>query len=721
MAKGRGKSSRVEPKRQPPASSPISSAKPSARLSQWAPPVVLIITALLAYANSFGGPFIFDDILNIQNNYKIRHLTPLWDTMWGPLDTGVSGRPVVQMSYALNYAIHGLDVHGYHATNLTLHILASLVLFGVVRRTLLTPRLAPRFGERASVLALIVALVWQVHPLLSDSITYISGRTEVLGGLFLLLTLYAAIRATTSPRHARLWCIASILSCAIGTGCKEIMVSAPLLVILYDRLFVVDSFRQAFRTRWGLYAGLLATLALIPFNLSHADFHRPALVGQDQLNSWDHLKTQSQVLTLYLRLALWPHPLILDYFGWDAHPSLASVIPNALLILALLGVTAYGVQRVKPAAYAGAWFFLILAPTSSVLPLPTEIATERRMYLPLMGIVALVVLAIYRFVESRPSLQRGAVGVLSLVLLAEIGRTYWRNGDFNDPVNLWLDVAARRPNNARAFDNLAYEFLGRGDDASARQCFLEAIRLNPHNFKGMNNLATILMREGRDDEAMSYLQQALAVQPGYASPHLNLGRIHYKRGDLAAAEREIRESLTLQPDRVDSQVALAQVMNARGQFAEAERLCRAALQLDPQSASAYDQLGFAFAGSNNWADALRAFRTALGLAPNDTEYATHLAWHMAAAGDPAVRNPKDAIALASGVSNARRGEDPVALDALALAQAADAQFDAAAKTAQRALDLATAQHSARVPAIEQRRAAYAAGKMPSADLLIFGK
>ena len=172
-------------------------------------------------------------------------------------------------------------------------------------------------------------------------------------------------------------------------------------MLLYDRLFLADSYRQAFRERGWVYAGLVATLALIPLNLYMANFHRSALVTTDVVSPWDYLKVQSEVLVMYLRLSVWPHPLIIDYAGWPTHPTLASVLPYGLAIVALLALTAFGLLRLAPAAYAGAWFFLILAPTSSFLPLPTEIATERRMYLPLMGIVALLVLGGYRLLARR--------------------------------------------------------------------------------------------------------------------------------------------------------------------------------------------------------------------------------------------------------------------------------------------------------------------------------
>jgi tetratricopeptide (TPR) repeat protein len=696
-------------------------------------PVGLIAVTLLAYHNSLGGPFVFDDVPNVRENLKLRQPWPIWEAMWGPLNTGVSGRPLVQLSFALNHAMHGLDVAGYHAVNLLLHLATGFVLFGILGRTLASHRLAPRFGRHATPLAFGVTLVWQVHPLLTDTVTYVSGRTEILAALFLLLTLYGVIRgaaAAAAGRRAtaKLWYAGAVASCAVGTGAKEILVAAPLLVLLYDRLFLADSYRQALRERGWVYAGLLATLALIPLNLYMADFHRSALVTTDVMSPWDYLKVQSEVLVTYLRLSVWPHPLIIDYAGWPKHPSLSRVLPFALLIVTLLILTAVGLIRRTPAAYAGAWFFLILAPTSSFLPLPTEIATERRMYLPLMGVVALTVLGGYRLLaraaerspRSRGAAWRVGMAAVAVVVAAGAWRTWARNEVFKDPLALWLDVATRRPNNSRAFDNLAYEYLGRGDIESAKRYYAEAVRIDPSNYTAMNSLATLHMRDRNYDEAVRLLHAALRVRPEYATPYLNLGRIHYERGDLAEAERSLREADRLQSGRPDTLVMLSKVLLAGGETAGAERFARAALQLKPDAA-AHDQLGLVLARANRAAEALAAFRTAYRVAPGDRESLTHLAWYLAAAEDPALRNPPEAINIAAQVAQASGGRDVAAVDALALAYAAAGRFGDAAAMGRVALEQANQQGSPRATAIEGRLAAYAAGRMPDAPLRDFGR
>src|SRR6266850_6914087 len=230
---------------------------------RWLAPLLLVCAALLAYQNSFTGPFIFDDPLSIQDNPTIQHLWPIWQVLSPPHRGGltVEGRPLINLSLAVNYALGGLDVWGYHAVNLTIHVLAGLTMLGVVRRTLLQPRFRGRFGAAANELALAVAVLWTVHPLQTESVTYIVQRAESFMGLFYLLTLYCFIRGAESPQPRR-WYALCVSACALGMASKEVMASAPLMVLLYDRAFVSGSFQEAWRRRWRLFLALAATWVL---------------------------------------------------------------------------------------------------------------------------------------------------------------------------------------------------------------------------------------------------------------------------------------------------------------------------------------------------------------------------------------------------------------------------------------------------------------------------
>ena len=214
-------------------------------------PFVVIAPTILVYANSFNGVFLFDDAPHIVHNERIQHLRPLAGLLSGQ-------RPIIDLSLAINYALGKLNVWGYHAINLGIHLLAALALYGVIRRTLSRNQLADRFGSSSGPLAAVAALIWAVHPLQTQSVTYIIQRSESLMGLFYLLALYCLIRSVDSVRR-RVWQLAAVACCASGMGSKAVMVTAPLVLFLYDWVFLSKSAAIAARRRWTLYLGLAAT------------------------------------------------------------------------------------------------------------------------------------------------------------------------------------------------------------------------------------------------------------------------------------------------------------------------------------------------------------------------------------------------------------------------------------------------------------------------------
>ncbi|NOT43932.1 MAG: hypothetical protein HOP14_04935, partial [Acidobacteria bacterium] len=183
-----------------PAAQPPDRGRSSTR-GRWLAVILIVACGFLAYAATLDAPFLFDDEPSVVNNAQIRALWPLTDALSPPRDTPVAGRPLVNLTFAINYAVGRLDVTGYRLVNVAIHVLAALVLFGLVRRTLGMPGL-DRYRVAATGLALVVALVWLLHPLQSEAVAYITERSESLMGLFYLLTLYAAVRALGPTRRA---------------------------------------------------------------------------------------------------------------------------------------------------------------------------------------------------------------------------------------------------------------------------------------------------------------------------------------------------------------------------------------------------------------------------------------------------------------------------------------------------------------------------------------
>ena len=313
-------------------SAPPQGPPPAVGLQTFLPLLVLVSAGLLAFHNSLQGPFVFDDLQSIPANPSIRGL---WTALSPTPYRSVQGRPTANLSLAVNYALSGLQVWDYHAFNMAIHIAASIAMFGVVRRTLLRPSLRDRYGADAPWLAMAVALIWAVHPLQAESVTYIVQRTELLMGLFLLGTLYCLIRGLESS-HRRAWYAAAVVCCALGMGSKEVMVSAPLIVVLYDRVFLSSSFREMFRQRWGLYVGLAGTWLILAALVATTPHRRTGFAFAD-LTPLDYARTQAGVIVHYLKLAFWPHPLVADHDDWPVVRTTRAALPAGAVVATLLG------------------------------------------------------------------------------------------------------------------------------------------------------------------------------------------------------------------------------------------------------------------------------------------------------------------------------------------------------------------------------------------------
>jgi tetratricopeptide (TPR) repeat protein len=583
---------------------------------------LIVLAGFAAYHNSFRVPFIFDDVPAIVENPTIRQLWPVWIPLSPPHDSGlpVSGRPLVNFSLALNYACGGTAVVGYHALNLTLHLLAGLTLLGVVRRTLLQPALRARFGAAALPLALAVAVLWTVHPLQTEAVTYVVQRAESLVSLFYLLTLYCFIRSvecnplgyTSLGGRKRAWSSLAVAMCLLGMASKEVMVTAPFIVLLYDRTFVAGSFRDAWRRRWRLYVGLAATWLLLGY-LMVGTGNRGGTAGFGLgITWWAYALTQVRAIVHYLRLAFWPYPLVFDYGGAVLASGFAEIAPAAAILGALLAGTIVALRRWPVIGFAGAWFFAILAPTSSVVPV-ADTMFEHRMYLPLVAVVALAVLGGFAL-AGRRSL------VVCAALAVGLGwATVRRNEDYRSELALWSDTVAQRPENVRAHYTLGSALFEAGRVPEALQQYEAALHLKPDSAETHINLGNALTRMGRPAEAVRHYEEALRLKPGAADAHANLGNALIRLGRTTEAIGHYEEALRIKPGSADAHNNLGNALAQSGRLDQAIRHYEAAIRLKPSLVDAYGNLGNALAQSGRPAEAVPYYENALRLKPDSAE------------------------------------------------------------------------------------------------------
>jgi tetratricopeptide (TPR) repeat protein len=369
---------------------------------------------------------------------------------------------------------------------------------------------------------------------------------------------------------------------------KESMAVAPIAVVLYDVIFEFDSFSGAVSSRRVLYAGLAATWLELAVIVRHWP---RSTVGSTVVGPITYALDQSQMIVRYLWLSFWPRALVLDY-GVPQSLHVADVVPQLVLIVVLLALAIVALVRWPGFGFLGAMFFLTLAPTSSVIPISTEVGAERRMYLPLAALVVLVVVLIARFFRPR----RATALVAAAVIAAFAIRTFERNRDYATALSLWQSVVDRRPQ-GRARFALANELMqaGRHDEATAQ------LRLAVADYPDAKaGLGTELLLQGDIEQGISVLEAFVDANPSLpnraparmllAQAHRALAERALSQQHATAAESEARKSIALEKANADAHNLLGAALASQGRLGEAVPEFQTAVRLNPQLQSAKDNL-----------------------------------------------------------------------------------------------------------------------------------
>lgn len=565
---------------------------------------MLIAAGVLAYANSLGAPFVLDDDASIVRNPFIHALWPLTQSMAAPLQSSFAGRPIASLSLAISYAMGGLSPAAFRAWNLGVLVASALVWFGLIRRTI------RRLGVETSVspdwLAGGAALLWLLHPLQTELVDYVTQRTESMMGLCYLLTLYAAARAIDAPNRSARWSVIAVIACGLGMACKESMVTAPLMVLLYDLVFGARGLRDALSQRRGLYAGLAGTwLLLLLLNIGaprsgSAGFSTAVTIST-------YLMNQAVMIVTYLKLSVWPHPLVLDY-GRTPPITFMAAAPYFFAVTSLLAAVAVAWRHHRVLAFLGTWFFITLAPSSSLIPIASEVGAERRMHLPLAAIAILFVLGVSSM------LKRSAIAVLLMTALALGGLTIARNREYFNPIGLWQGVLEHRPHGRAHYNlGLALKEAGRTDEALAH--YRQAASDEPAAHYALGFEAT---QGGRVAESATEFAEFLRLRPvDELAPKasLLLGDALVRLERPADAERAYLDTLRLAPGYADARGSLADFYFSQQRYPEAVSAYREYLTMMPDAANAHHSLGLALVFTQRFADAVPEFEKAVTLQP----------------------------------------------------------------------------------------------------------
>jgi Flp pilus assembly protein TadD len=587
------------------------SIRPAGKISALLPAVLVLLVAL-AWSGSWRAPFELDDDSSIRDNPTIRSLgSSAWSPPGGRGET-VGGRPFLNYSFAVNYALSGVNVAAFRITNVMIHAAAALLLFGIVRRLAGGSPAAPWLAGGT-------ATIWALHPLQTEAVTYIVQRAESLMALCYLATLYGFVRAarpagsrgSSGAEWSRGWATFSVIACALGMATKENMVSAPLAVLLIDRAFIAGSFGAALRRRKGWYLALFGTwLVLLALFVATGGQRGGSAGFGTAVRPLDYWLTQFPAFLLYAKLSLWPHPLVFEYGPTWTAVSLGVAL-SGLVVLAGLAAVILGLARNRVWAAIAAIAIMVLAPTS-IIPGTLQTIVEHRMYLPLAAIALGLAWFVVRTCGAR---GQATFALLAAIVLACGTLTYARNRVYGSELRLWADTVAKRPNNPRARNNLgiALRAAGRTDEALAE--FQQALKLDPQHAFAHTNVGQLLLQRGDVVGATAAFQRSIAIDPSLASAHLGLGLCQVAAGHSATAEAEFRAALQSDPANSDAAINLASVLIERGAVDEAVALLNPVALARPEAPDVHLELGRAAEARGDARRAEAEYREAMRLDP----------------------------------------------------------------------------------------------------------
>jgi Flp pilus assembly protein TadD len=579
----------------------------------------LALIVILSYANTLGSPFIFDSRNNIESNPHIRISKITLDNLAdAAFKSPLKKRPLSNISFALNYYLNGYNVVGYHVVNILIHISAGFILYFFVKTTLRTPALRSRY-RNAMWISFFAAAVWMIHPLQTQSVSYIVQRMNSLCAMFYILSILLYARFRLSEQQKNKWWLFSgcILAGVLSLASKEIAATLPVFIVIYEWYFFRDLDLKWLKKHIPLLAGCLllaAVIALILLGNNPLDRILQGYKSRD-FTLTQRLLTEPRVIIFYLSLLLWPHPsrLNLDH-DFTLSNSLTDPLTTFFAILtiaALIGLAVATARKQRLLSFCILWFFGNLVIESSFIAL--EIVFEHRVYLPSMMFSLIVALVAYRWVKPW-WLQ--AVLLVTLVTVGAVW-TYERNTVYSDRIAFWQDCVNKSPRKARPYNNLGVALADQGHHKEAIGEYRKALQIDPHYPDPIGNIGLSLAEQGKVAESITQFLKAIEIEPNDAKTLNNLGASLIVMQRYAEAVQYLSKALTLDPYHAHAHNNLGVALQRQGRIAEAVDHFSIAVKLDPDYAKAYNNLGIALANQGRFKEASEQFSAALKINPAD--------------------------------------------------------------------------------------------------------
>jgi tetratricopeptide (TPR) repeat protein len=628
--------------------------------------LVLVGVTVAIYAQSFSfGSVGFDDPEYLAGSIHLENELTLEGLKWAFTTPALSNYiPLTFASHMLDRTLFGDNLGRYHLTNVTLHALSSVLLFGA-----LFSMTGARWRSAA------VAMLFAVHPLNVESVAWISERKNVLSTVFWILSVWAYVGYARRPGVMRYLGVALLL--ALGLLAKPMLVTLPLALLLLD-YWPLDRIRGRESTTAGRTSSfaprsigflVIEKLPLLAISAaaSVATYHAQSrgFIATEALTFLERLANAVVAYTRYLGKIVWPSGLTMHY----PHPYLPEIggvpleawqIAGATVLLLVLTAVSIAAVRQRYLAVGWLWFLGTLVPTIGLVQVGHQALADRYAYVPAIGLFLAVSWAGSELIErlriSRPASARALLAVVAAGIAALAVTSWHQVGYWRDSVSLFEHTLAVIPKNPKVSYNLANEYRARGNMDAAIRNYRISLETDPDALRTLANLGGALNSKGEYDAAIDTCKSALSLNPRYAHAYNNLGVALQMKGEYGSAMASFRRAIELDPGQPDAHSNLAKALSLKGKFEEATTHYLEALEspalVDPSDTSL--ALGNALFNLGRIEKAEAAYRRAIELDPGNQHAQSNL-----------------------GVTLARQGKLGEAVDHFRLAIAASPDFAAA--------------------------------------------
>lgn len=565
----------------------------------------LCILGLIAYYNSFNMSFAYDDYQNIIDCKYIKDFKYFKLSFVSGDTYGFRSRYIGYLTFAVNYWMHGLSVQGYHIVNTIIHICNSLIIYKIIL-LLADTRLYSDYTDRKALqeMAFFASALFVVHPIQTQSVTYIVQRFELLSTMFYLLAIIFYIKARKVPSVWRyFYYITSLLSAFLAMKTKEISFTIPITAIVVEYLFIEGKKKY----RFVVLLPMLLLLLIIPLTLVGGDISKifnAHKIASESTSHYHYAITQFAIILTYIRLLVFPVNQILDY-DYPLYSSIfeAKAAFGLVVVVSIMTIAVYSFYRARRTdgreryylrllTFGTVWFFITLSVQSGLVPLK-DLLVEHRLYLPSIGffMALLSVIEIDRICRGTKTLfpVKQTRVVLVIMLLVLCIATLNRNMVWRHPIVLWEDVVKKSPGKARGWYNLGTEYLkaGRTDDAILE--FKKALVILPVLPEAIHNIGMSFMSKGMFDEAKAWFKKNIDTT-GYVDSYVAYGNVLLQERRFDEARKKYDQVIGMNPMLPEAYNGLGAVMALTGDPKGSISMFKKALELKPEYKEAADNM-----------------------------------------------------------------------------------------------------------------------------------